>query len=167
MPISRKWKSLLTMLTVLASACQGGEGEAQAAGVSAPESVHKTWAKVLENYHHEGGLDYAGLAADPVELNAYLAELSFQTIDGWADDEVLAFWINAYNAVAVHHVIERYPEIKSVKDVDGIFDEITARIAGEDLTLDEIESRSRELGDARVHFAVVCASERWAYRLTI
>jgi hypothetical protein len=70
----------------------------------------------------------------------------------------MAFWINAYNAVVAHHVLELYPEIDSVKGVPGFFDEIRFQVAGEELTLDEIETKALELGDARVHFAVVCAS---------
>ena len=147
------------MMALLAPACQASDNNVPPVNASAPESIHKTWAKVLEKYHHEGGLDYAGLATDSGDLNSYLEDLTTQRHDGWANDDVLAFWINAYNAVAVHHVLERYPNIESVNDIEGIFDETTFPLAGEELTLDEIESRCRELGDARVHFAVVCASE--------
>ncbi len=73
-------------------------------------------------------------------------------------DEAIAFWVNAYNAVVVKHVLDRYPGIESVKAVEGFFDRFTFPVAGAELTLDEIEGRARELGDPRVHFAVVCAS---------
>lgn len=159
MAITKKSTTLLTVLTLLALACQRSEGNFQPGDVPAPASLHRTWATVLEKHHREGGMDYGGLAADPAELNAYLTELSSQTVEGWSDDAALAFWINAYNAVVVHQVIQRYPKIDSVKDIDGVFDEITYPIAGEDLTLNAIESRCRDLGGARVHFAVVCASE--------
>ena len=55
-------------------------------------------------------------------------------------------------------VLDLYPEIESVKDVDGFFDTLTFPVAGEELTLDEVEGRARNEGDPRVHFAVVCAS---------
>ncbi len=55
-------------------------------------------------------------------------------------------------------MLELYPELESVKGVDGFFDAKRRRVAGERLTLDEIEGRGRDLGDPRVHFAVVCAS---------
>ena len=47
----------------------------------------------------------------------------------WSEDQKLAFWINAYNAVAASLVVERYPTISSIKDIEGIFDEITSPIA--------------------------------------
>jgi len=58
----------------------------------------------------------------------------------------------------VHYVLEHYPGIESVREIDGIFKELQFTVAGEALTLDEIETRARNLGDPRVHFAVVCAS---------
>lgn len=116
------------------------------------------WGRALELAHHQGGLDYARLAADRSALDAYLASLAGARPESWGNSEQLAFWINAYNAVVAHHVLERYPGLATVRDVDGFFDELTFRVAGEERTLDEIEGRARELGDPRVHFAVVCAS---------
>jgi hypothetical protein len=116
------------------------------------------WGQALDLAHHRGGLDYARLAADRSGLDAYLASLAAARPESWGEPERLAFWINAYNAVVTHHVLERYPGLASVRDVDGFFDELTFRVAGEERTLDEIEERARDLGDPRVHFAVVCAS---------
>jgi hypothetical protein len=146
-------------MVVMTPACRGIESDTRPPDDAAPSSIHASWARVLEKFHHDGGLNYAALAGDRSDLNTYLARLSTQSLEGWSKDEELAFWVNAYNAVAAHLVIERYPAIESVKDVDGIFDEITSPVAGEELTLDEIESRARKFGDPRVHFAVVCASE--------
>lgn len=115
------------------------------------------WATVLERHQHDGGLDYAGLAADREVLDRFLAELEAARPESWPRADRLAFWVNAYNAVVAEHVLDRYPEIESVKAVDGFFDELRRPVAGEELTLDEIEERSREL-DPRAHFAVVCAS---------
>ncbi len=46
----------------------------------------------------------------------------------------------------------------SVKKVNGFFDKNKHYVAGESLTLDEIERRGRNLHDPRIHFAVNCAS---------
>ena len=73
-------------------------------------------------------------------------------------DEKKAFYTNAYNAMAIDVVLERYP-IKSIMDVDGAFRKIRRRIGGEELSLDDVENRLRILNDARFHFAIVCASE--------
>jgi hypothetical protein len=157
--MKKRFWSLVALLTLLATACQGSENEVSSVDSAAPASLHLVWAKVLEKYHHKGGLDYAGLASDRSDLNSYLTDLWSQSLESWSEDQKLAFWINAYNAVAASLVVERYPTISSIKDIEGIFDEITSPIAGEELSLDEIEARSREFGDPRVHFAVVCASE--------
>jgi hypothetical protein len=45
-----------------------------------------------------------------------------------------------------------------VKQVRGFFNGIRYRVAGRELTLNEIEEQGRALGDWRIHFAVVCAS---------
>ena len=73
-------------------------------------------------------------------------------------EDRIAFWSNVYNAVTVKFVLDLYPEIESVKAVDGFFDTKTFPVAGQSLTLDEIEDRALAEGDPRVHFVVVCAS---------
>ena len=106
----------------------------------------------------DGGVDYAGLAERQEDLDAYLASLAAVRPESLAPQEALAFWSNAYNAVTLRHVLDRYPDIESVKDVDGFFDELTYPVAGAERTLDEIETLGRDLGDPRIHFSVVCAS---------
>jgi hypothetical protein len=73
-------------------------------------------------------------------------------------DEKKAFYVNAYNAMAIGIVLDRYP-IKSIMDVDGAFRKIERRIGGETLSLDAIENKLRALDDPRFHFAIVCVSE--------
>ena len=116
------------------------------------------WRRVLEAYQHGGGIDYEGLRVDRADLDAFLKGLSAVRIDAWSTPDRIAFWCNVYNAVVVFHVLERYPEIESVREVSGFFDELKFDVANRSMTLDEIESAARDLGDPRVHFAVVCAS---------
>ncbi|MGH9465078.1 MAG: DUF547 domain-containing protein [Thermoanaerobaculia bacterium] len=116
------------------------------------------WDSVLRGQVRDGGLDYAGAAADRSDLDRFLAVLAAVEPARMNADEQLAFWINAYNAVTVHFVLERYPELTSVREVSGFFDRQRFRVAGAERTLDEIEDAARALGDPRVHFALVCAS---------
>lgn len=146
----------LALLPVLAPAC-GSQPEPPAEDGGGEADV-EAWARVLENYQERGGVDYAALAEDREDLDAYLASLDRVRPATLDDAEALAFWINAYNAVVLHHVLERYPGIENVKEVDGFFDGFTFPVAGEELTLDQIEHRGIEIGDERIHFAVVCAS---------
>ena len=113
---------------------------------------------MLRDHVREGGVDYAGLKASPEDLETYLASLAAARPERLDLDDALAFWSNAYNAVVLRHVLDRYPGIESVKEEAGFFDRLTFPVAGADRTLDEIESEGRKLGDPRIHFAVVCAS---------
>lgn len=155
----------LTLLAVSAPGCRAEPPAGKAAASGAPSEAGATaldaWGRVLAEHVVGGGVDYAALKGSREsreDLDAYLRSLDRARPAAMEEAEALAFWTNAYNAVVLHHVLERYPGIESVRDVDGFFDELTFPVAGEELTLDEIEERGRELGDARVHFAVVCAS---------
>ncbi len=147
---------LLVSLTLLGPACVEGSSPADSQGEGGPEV--EAWARVLRSYQRSGGLDYASLESDQEDLERYLASLPGAQPAAWAEANQKAFWTNAYNAIMAHYVLEHYPGIQSVREIDGIFDELEFTVAGEALTLDEIETRARNLGDPRVHFAVVCAS---------
>lgn len=144
--------TVLLALSLLMPAAAGAGGEDPAG------DALEAWGRVLAEHAVDGGVDYAALARDRSDLDAYLRSLARARTGAMGESEAVAFWTNAYNAVVLHHVLERYPGIESVRDVDGFFDELTFPVAGEELTLDEIEERGRDLGDPRVHFAVVCAS---------
>jgi hypothetical protein len=73
----------------------------------------------------------------------------------------LAFWSNAYNAHVLAKVIaaRAKPGFESVIKVDGFFDQDLITVAGESITLNDLENkRIRPLGDARIHAALVCAA---------
>ncbi len=125
---------------------------------AAPPPATGAWDRVLHAHADRGGMDYAALAADRGDLDAFLHSLAGVQPKSMGETDALAFWINAYNAVVVEHVLERYPKIQSVKKVDGFFDSLTYPVAGRKMTLDAIEAAGRALGDPRIHFAVVCAS---------
>jgi len=114
---------------------------------------------VLSERARNGGFDYRGATGqDKKRLAAYLANLGDARSAAMTADEKKAFYINAYNAMAIGIVLDRYP-IKSIMDVDGAFKTIRRKIGGETLSLDEIENKLRESNDARFHFAIVCVSE--------
>jgi hypothetical protein len=128
--------------------------------------------RLLRTYvNDQGWVDYEGLARERDTLNRFLEQLdkvSPNRLKGSSGE--LAFWINAYNAYTLADVLDTaYGKHKSVRDVSGFFDERKHAIAGEQLTLDEIEKRGRDLHDPRIHFAIVCAStscpklQRFAY----
>ena len=79
--------------------------------------------------------------------------------------ERMAFWINAYNAVVIWQVIERYP-LESVRDVGvlwglvGGFFKQTYPVAGREMSADNIEHDTlrAQFDDERIHWALVCAA---------
>jgi hypothetical protein len=116
------------------------------------------WQRVLEAYVSGSGIDYRALGADRGSLDEYLRSASRADLGGRSRDDETAFWINVYNAGVLHFVLEQYPEVESVMDVEGFFDRQRVRIAGIPMTLDEIEDRAMKDGDPRIHFALVCAA---------
>jgi len=75
-------------------------------------------------------------------------------------EDQIAFYINAYNAITLYSILERYPDIKSIKDIKGVWDNRKWNVAGEKLTLNDIENAKlrANYGEPRIHFAINCAS---------
>jgi hypothetical protein len=119
----------------------------------------------------DGWVDYGGLARERGALNGFLDELGSTSSTSFKDDaERLAFWIDAYNAFTLADVLDTvYGKQEGVRKVEGFFNGRKHLVAGERLTLDEIETSGRNLHDPRIHFAIVCAStscpklQRFAY----
>jgi len=119
----------------------------------------------------EGWVDYAGLARDRASLRGLLERVASASPSRFEDDsERLAFWVDTYNALTLSDVLDDvYGKHRSVRDVHGFFNRKRHSVAGEQLTLDEVERRGRDLHDPRIHFALVCAStscpklQRFAY----
>jgi hypothetical protein len=120
----------------------------------------------------DGWVDYRGLAREHGALNKFLDALGSVSPSSLADDaERLAFWINSYNAFTLADALDMvYGKYQGVQKVEGFFNGHKHFVAGEHLTLDEIETRGRGLQDPRIHFAIVCASascpklQRFAYK---
>ncbi|HZS09222.1 MAG TPA: DUF547 domain-containing protein [Blastocatellia bacterium] len=116
-------------------------------------------------------MDYAGLQNNRAALDGYLKTLMAASPHSFPNDaERLAFWMNAYNAFTLADTLDSvYKKRRSVQEVSGFFDRKRHRVAGEDLTLNEIERKGRDLKDPRIHFGVNCAStscprlQRFAY----
>lgn len=134
----------------------------------AQNDPYAAWERVLANYvDSEGLIDYAGLEArgmdDLREFMRVLAETDPAGLGG--RQEQLAFWINAYNAVVIWQVVEKYP-IDSVRDVGALWGLVGGffkneyRIAGHDMSADNIEHdtlRAR-FDEDRIHWALVCGA---------
>ena len=77
-------------------------------------------------------------------------------------DAKLAFWIDAYNVLAIDLVARHYP-VDSIRDIGSFFSPVWKRpagvVGGREVTLDEVEHGIiRPLGEPRAHAVVICAS---------
>lgn len=121
---------------------------------------HSAFSGVLKAHVSDSRVDYQALTkGNSEQLAGYLRALGEARPDGFADrDDELAFWLNAYNACVITAVLERYPNLSSVMDIEGFFTEKRWKLAGSLRSLDDMEALIREFGDPRVHFVLVCAS---------
>jgi hypothetical protein len=87
-----------------------------------------------------------------------LSRLSRAHPEAWAEiDEQLAFYLNAYNAIAIHQVLLAYP-VRSMRDIPAAFSR-PYPVGHELHTLHTLlHSKIRAFGDPRVHAAVVPAA---------
>ena len=140
--------------------------ELRAPATAAPEAGKQSldstpFNAVLTEHLKQGRIDYAGLKKDAkakAQLQTYVEALARMP-----ETEPLSSWINAYNALVVDAVLQRYP-MKSVKDAEGgdfrFFREIHYTVAGQKRSLDDIENgiiRPR-FEDARIHVALNCGA---------
>ncbi|MFO1472892.1 MAG: DUF547 domain-containing protein [Turneriella sp.] len=104
-------------------------------------------------------VNYKKLSKDADFTAAVKAISEFDTTQLKTRNEKLAFYINAYNVAAVRKVLEKYPTA-SIRDAgDGVWKQNAITLAGKASSLDAIEHQIlRPMGDARMHFAIVCAS---------
>ena len=122
---------------------------------------HSSWTAILQSYvTDKGDVNYKSLQNNRTVLNGYLNALASNVPDkNWSTSEKKAYWINAYNAYTVQLILDNYP-IQSIKDLKDPWGQKFITLNDETLTLNTIEHKIlRPMGDSRIHFAIVCASE--------
>lgn len=152
---------IAVMVASFCVACSKPQAPIQPAHPAQPAFEHKLLNELLAKYvNSDGRVDYSGLKNERAKLDQYLTTLAAAKPQEFSNDaERLAFWINSYNAFTLADVLDDvFGKAKSVQDVKGFFNQKKHKIVGEELTLDEIEKRGRDLQDPRLHFAVNCAS---------
>lgn len=130
----------------------------QASGIL-PRVDPTPWDQILHQYVNQQHLvDYAKLKQkDWTKLRDFVASFGQPGPQRLSSAGQKALLINAYNAMTIEWIVENYPT-KSIWNTPRPFKARRFRLAGEEISLDEIESRLREMGDPRIHAALVCAS---------
>jgi hypothetical protein len=132
----------------------------------AGSNIHQDFNDLLQRYVVGEKFDYDALfnnRQDLQKLYNYIDMLEQQNPDNWLEAEALAYWINLYNAATIELVLKNYP-VKSIKDIGFLFSSPWKRkivkVNGKDLSLDDIENKiiRKKFKDARIHFALNCAS---------
>lgn len=119
----------------------------------------------------QGLVNYQGLKAARAGLDTFAGSLANAQPDKWESREKIAFWINAYNALTLEAIVQNYPirsslfrsalyPKNSIRQIPGVWDKLRFVVAGEELTLDDIEHRilRTQFHEPRIHMALVCAA---------
>lgn len=116
---------------------------------------------------HKNGVSLMQADYQAIKNNASLDQ-AYQTVSTFKLDrlstpqEKLAFYINAYNILALKTVADHWP-VDSIKDVGSllspVWDKPAGELGGKTMSLGEVEHKIlRPMAEPRIHFAIVCAS---------
>jgi hypothetical protein len=142
---------------------------------SAFDHTHSAWDALIKrhvSWNSAGtasAVNYRAFAEERAALKAVLEQYSAVTksqYEAFKRDEKLAFLINVYNAFTVELILTKFPDLKSIKDIGGVFSKPWGikfvKLLGENKHLDNVEHdmiRAKGVFDEpRVHFVVNCAS---------
>lgn len=130
-----------------------------AAVAGAADLDHSAWNMLAQTYvSPESHVDYHGLKDSGLaELDTYVAQLARPWPAGMQSQETKAALINAYNALTVRWILSNYP-VESIWKTNNPFQYPRHTLGGEKLSLDQIETRLRGMGDSRIHAVLVCAA---------
>ena len=157
---------ILGILTLLMCSGNAEIEFASSNGDKGPEALHQPFAALLQKYVVKTRFDYEGIFRDKADLQQlydYVDQLETQRPGSWSKPAALAYWINLYNAATLELVLQNYP-VKSIKDIGSLFSSPWSKkvvtVEGNALTLNNIENDiiRKQFDDARIHFALNCAS---------
>lgn len=173
--MTRTTTFLVTIVTVLAScklSCLAPGAELLDAPIAAKLQVggepsdggfdHAPFHRLLEQHvrTETGRVDYTSLKEDEARLDSYLTSLGEVDLQSLGPPAKKALLLNAYNAFTLKLILEHYPGLESIKDLDDPWGTKRWTLGGEKVSLDDIEHGLLRpiFKDPRVHFGVNCAS---------
>jgi len=112
---------------------------------------------LLRAHVRDGNVDYGAFAQSP-DFRSYVADLA-KPATPRGRDATLAYYINAYNALAIAGILDGLSPSTAFSRV-RYFNLKQWALNGESITLYDLEHQVlRPLGEPRIHFAIVCASK--------
>ena len=142
-------------------------GETQEKTISISALSHSDFDALLKKYvDNNGDVNYSAWKKnDQDTLASYLESLSQADPNKRASKaHKLAFWINAYNALTIHGILEKYPTSTIRNHTAKLFGyniwkDLKVTVGDDAYSLDQIEHEIlRKMDEPRIHFAIVCAS---------
>ncbi len=109
-----------------------------------------------------GKVNYKAFKEDKAALETYIQTLSDNMpAKEWSKDDKLAYWINAYNALTIKLILDKYP-LSRITDLDGgkTWDVRRFKLGDKTYSLNDIENTIvRPMNEPRIHFALNCAAK--------
>lgn len=122
------------------------------------EPFYKASDAFFKKNVQNGLVDYDAIEKNPTQLNALIDMIATAEVNISNDKDYQAFYINAYNLYVIKGIVDH--KLSSPLDKKGFFDAIKYNVAGEQLTLNDIENKKlrAQFKDPRFHFVLVCGA---------
>ena len=106
-----------------------------------------------------GNVSYDKIKANKSELDAIVDQFKEDfPSEKWSKSDKMSYYINIYNLYTIKSVVDNYPT-KSIKDIYNVWDKKIIPLGKIFYSLGDVENKIlRKMGDARIHFAINCAS---------
>ena len=118
------------------------------------------WDQLLQQHvDREGNVNYRAMKADARFNTCVKAFSAIKMGSDWSREQKMAYWINAYNVFTVKLIVDNYP-LKSITDLKEPWKQKFITLDGQKYSLNQIENEvlRPQFKDARIHFAINCAS---------
>ena len=128
--------------------------------LSSQKNIHDRWDNELKKYVSiDGRVNYKKWGANKHGIKSYIEVLQQNPPKQyWSKNEILSYWINAYNALTILLILDNYP-LESIKKIKNPWSKKVFSINNINYSLSEIEHKIlRKMDEPRIHFAINCAS---------
>lgn len=138
--------------------CASNITYAESPSITNTDNIHQGFDAVLKDHVTDGQVDYTSIQQDS-RFHNYLSAIQNINPKNFATkQQQLAFWINAYNALAIKGIIDNLSP-SSLFGRYSFFKSTNYKVAGQTINLDDLEKKIIiPFEEPRIHFAIVCAS---------
>ena len=124
------------------------------------KNIHDRWDNELKKYVSDyGKVNYKKWNANKHGIKSYIEALRQNPPKkNWSKNEMLSYWINAYNALTILLILDNYP-LESIKKIKNPWKQKIFSIDETNYSLSEIEHKIlRKMNEPKIHFAINCGS---------